>query len=501
MQVEKTLAGANMVLTGVDTKYNENRRGLNIYTLSQLLGVTGRTKGGEYITGTYEQSLYYLSIDERIAISRLCSPVAGIIASRMNRIGGMKWDIVSSRSEEDKIYEKLRTYKQIYDEYKTATELKYAIVRAQLYNNIRRELTDVLPDLSNFDRSLLRWKRFNQTVKLDFAEQIKEWVYQPNINDNFTTLTKKIVHDLMVHGCVAIYKEICEGRVENVYVLPGGTVVPLKNKFVSGADGYVQIAMGAEPQIMFSDELAYANYIPNTARAWGNIPLESLVNKIAESMLFDKLMAEQADGTIMPNKMVVVGENNPFGVLSEQYDMPLDVEEQRRVETKLNQPKKGGVITFSGNTATVVDLTRENTMAVQMQRQKDIREEVGLVFNASNLEMNLTGSSNTSGRETSESQQEVSEGRGIIPICQIIEEIYNRGILMQRFGPGWRFEFETSRNELAEIQLLQAKVQTGLYSINELRVDELGIDPLEGDEYNKPLGQQPQQQEQQGMQI
>ncbi|NCN22597.1 hypothetical protein GW934_03865, partial [Candidatus Falkowbacteria bacterium] len=161
------------------------------------------------------------------------------------------------------------------------------------------------------------------------------------------------------------------------------------------------------------------DYLPVSSRNYGMIPLEALIKKVTESLLFDNMMANQADGTKPPEKMVIVTEQNPFGSLDgdDAKDIPLDVDEQKRIEQKLSQPIKNGVMTFSGNHVEVVDLTRSDSMGNQMQRQKDIREEVALVFNATNMEVNLSGSDNTSGRSTSQAQMEIEQGKGIAPIA------------------------------------------------------------------------------------
>lgn len=492
-KVEKVIADMDNALgmTARPETQHPNSRGVQIYTASQLLGITGRTKDGTSHTVYYEQPLFYLTIEERYGIAKLCSPVAGIIYSRMHRISGTKFSVISDTQIEDRIADELKAYKAIFDEYKTAKEPQYIIARARVSMIIREKLPDVLPDLSNFHQSLNRWHKRIKMVKADRCDEIYNWLMQPNQNDYWEDFVKKWVFDLMVHGTAATYKEVVDGGLENFYLLPGGCVIPVKSKYVGGINAFVQITQGERPQIYYADELSYSNYLPTTARAYGHIPLEALINKVAESMLFDKLMAEQADGTVNPNKMVIIGENNPFGAISEQFSVPLPVEEQVRIENKLNQPKKGGAIVFSGNYANVVDLSRENTMQIQMERQKDIREEVGLVFSASNIEMNLGGSDRTSGRETSETQQEISEGRGIAPIVALLRRTMERDIIPFKFGNGYTLDFEGGATESESLDILLKKVQTGLYSVNELRSKELQEDPY-GAEYDKPMTPQAQ---------
>jgi len=483
-EIHETLMQTNMSEAG--TISSRDGRGYQVYTMSQLLGITGVAKDGARVTGYYEQPIFYLSLEERISIFRLCSPVFSVITSRMNRIAGMEWKIVADKQQEDKLYERLRALKQVCDEYKDSLDMAYQIARTKLMQEIKVTLPDVLPDLSNFQGSLIRWKRRIQNQNTDSGDWAKEWVMQPNINDKFPDLTKKQIADLMIHGAMACYKEISNNKIENIYTLPGGTVLPLKNIFAGGVQGYVQLMLGYEPQIMFGNELAYATYIPTTARSHGFVPLEALINKISESLLFDKLMADQADGTKAPEKMVIISNASPFGSLDKEFDIPIGEDEQKRVEQKLNSPKKGSIMTFTGNNATVVDLSRENTMSIQMQRQKDIREEVGLVFQATPMEMSLAGGDNTSGRSTSEAQQEIYHSAGILPIVKILETFWNYDILPFRFGPGYKLEFSVEKSEKEEMEVLKAKMDTGVYSINEIRTEDLNLDPFNDEKFDVP---------------
>lgn len=470
---------------------DKNRRGLQVYTMSQLMAISGRKKGGDMMTGFIEQPIFYLNVDERIGIFRLCAPVNGVVTSRMNRISALRWKVVTDKYNEDKIAERLKNLKQVYDEYSASTDEKYVIASALLRKDIEAELPDLLPDLSNFNKALLRWSRRIKMRSNDDCEQVMQWLMEPNIDDHWEDFLEKYVFDMMIHGATAIYKEALNGKVENLYILPGGTVIPLKNKYVGGAQGFVQILQaGMDPQIYFGDELSYSTYIPSSARNYGYIPLEALINKVSESLMFDKLMAEQADGTRMPEKMVIITDPSPFGDMNKEFNVPIDPDEQKRIEMKMNTPIKGSMMTFSGNDVTVVDLSRENTMAIQMQRQKDIREEVAMVFNASNIEMNLTGSENTSGRETSETQQEMLQNKGIIPIVKKIETQFTKDIIPFRFGPGFRLEADTERSETETVELMQKKMATGIYSINEIRVNELNLDPFDEEQFDKPSGSQ-----------
>lgn len=472
-----------------------NDRGLQVYTLTQLIGITGRDKEGNLVHGHREQALFNLTIDERLAVFKFCIPVQAVVTSRMRSIASLDFNVISEKKEEDRFYEQLKNYKAIYDEYAKAQDPKYIVARQVIYKEILDLLPDVLPDLSNFQRSLLRWRKRIRNMKIDQGEEIKNWMMEPNNGETLDSFTKKQVFDLMIHGQFSAYKDVLNNRLENVFLLAGGTVIPLKSKYVDGRNAYIQMLQGfAEPKIYFNDELYYDNYIPTTARAYGFIPLEALINKVTETLLFDELMANQADGTNYPEKMVIVTNNSPFGDMKREFNLPIDKEEQIRLEEKLNEPKKGRVMTFSGNRAIVLDISKENTMGVQSERQRDIREEVGLIFQATPMEMNLASGDNTSGRSTAEAQQDIYHRSGVTPIIKSIKTFWERGVLPYRYGSGWRLDYQSGKSEKDDVELVTMKKNSGVYAINEIREEDLNRDPIDDPAYDKP----PEQSSSQG---
>lgn len=478
--------------------YSQERgqRGLNAYTVSQILEATGRNKDGEISSYGVEQPYFYLTPNQRIEIYKLCPPVQGLINGRKLKISNTPFTVIPKKAEEDRIYDEYKNLYSIYKEYSNTQELKYLVIKAKIGNILREEMPDILPDLSNFNKSILRWKRKIQNTTTQKTEEIIEWLQEPKSGVNWSDFVKKWVEDLLVHGASGIYKDVQNNKLENFDTLPGGTIYPFKDRYFSNVYGFFQIVSGFEPQMFMPEELAYSQYMPTSSQSHGIVPLESLINKVCEYLLFDRLMADQADGTKPPEKLIIVTENkNPFGDFDKTEEIPLEASEQKRIETKLNQPRKYPIITFSGNDAKLIDLTRENTMPIQIARQKDIREDIALVFNASNMEMNLTGSDNTSGRSTAESQQEESQDRGISPMLNQLEELITKQILPYRFGIGYKLQFEHSKNDTEERQLDALKLNNGELTINELR-EKYGLTQFDDEQYNVPHGsiEQPQGQ-------
>jgi hypothetical protein len=462
------------------------RRGIGIYEPTQLIAQIGRTKEGANQTASLEQPYFYLTIQQRVEICKLASDVFSIITGRMNRISALDFQITPIRKDEDRIADQLKSIYQIYNERKALTDITSLAVKGKCFVEIVKHIPDCLPDLSNFNSALYRWKKNIGFRRTDEQNEIKDWMMEPINGMTWDRYIKKFVFDLLVHGAVATYKQMENNRLENFDTLPGGTVYRFKNRYFSAVNGYVQLVPGEEAQIMFDQELSYVEYLPTSAMSHSIVPLEALINKITETLLFDKLMSDQADGTKPPEKLVIItNEYDPFGDFDNPQEMPVNPDEQKRIELKLNTPRKYAVATLTGNNVNVVDLTRENTMAIMLERQRIIRESVGMVFNASNVEMNLTGSDSTNGRESGKIQQELSQGRGIAPILMLIGRAMTRDIIHHRYGYGYQMEYAETKDAMEQAQLDSMELNNGLVTINELRERE-GKTLFEDDQFNKP---------------
>lgn len=469
---------------------NKNRRGLNVFTMSEIIGISGMAKTGNRITAQVQIPIFILSPIERETIARMNSYIFGIVLSRMNRISSLKWDITKKSSNEDRIVEYLKTYKQIHDEYGDINSLKDKVIRRKMYMNIKEELPDVKEDLSNFDASLRRWKKLLNIRITDSSQRIQDWIENVNNEDDFEIYKKKWVFDLLIHGSTSHFKKYINGVLEDIYMLPGGSVYPLRSRYVGGTTGYAQILPGFDPKIYFQDEMIFNRYVPTSARSYGLIPLEALINKIAESLLFDKLAADRADGTKPPEKIVVFGEKT--GLMGDlgnvEFDTPIDKSKQTQLETKLNEERKNAVITLSGyGTPIVMDISKADTFQAQSERQSKLLKDIALVFNTSNIEINLTGGDNTSGRTTSESQERIEREKGIYPIVRMMDKTVSKGWIPFKFGGGWVFEHKTGLSDEEQLRLETMKIQTGTYDVNQIR-EERGDEPYPEDKYERPPG-------------
>lgn len=482
------LAGTNQLGSSMQNFNSTDKRGINIYELSELFGVSARDKEGNLHSGTVERPVFSLSVFDRIEIFKRASMVQGVVTSRAKRISALNWKIQRKNIDFDRLISELKEYKEVYDEYADAIDLKNLVVKSQMRNAIIQKLPEVKLDMSNFNSALRRFKRKTERVEFDKATEIEEWLKNPNIHDTFECIIQKWVTDLMVHGSVGIYKEWMNKTVENFYLLPGGTVYPFRSPHVGGVSAYFQIIPGMEAKIYFDDEISFSSYVPTSWSSYGEVPLEALINKVAESLLFDRRSADQADGTKPPEKAIIFESSRPGlpSLTTDILDLPMNKSEQRRIETALNEPRQEAIKTLTGvGTPTVVDLSRADTFSAQQSRQDKLLRDVAMIYNMTNMEINLAGGEFTSGKETSDAQKEMEQEKGIAPIVRAIENIINRSILPFRFGWDWEFVFDTELSEEEQMEIILKKKNSGIYSVNELR-EEQNLDVFPEEQYDRP---------------
>jgi hypothetical protein len=469
------------------TKPEHNRRGINIYSPSQVFDLLSVDQNGNRQEVTIEYPFSYLSIDQRVQIFRVADPVFGIVAGRMRRIASIDFSVEKDRTEMDKMFDQVSSAYEVYGEFSGYQDAKYIVAAREIAANITKVVPDLLPDLSNFSSAFRRYRKHCKAQATSSADEIKEWMMEPNNGVTWEQYIQKVVFDLHIHGASATYKNNLDGRLENFDTLPGGTVFKQKNPYFGAGDCYVQNVPGFEPQLFYQNEVMYEDYLTTSYSNTPMLPLEALINKMIEYMLFDKLMADQADGTKPPNKaMIVTNPNNPFGDLEDNESVyPIDRAEQDRIQAKVNDPIKHGIVTLTGNRVTMVDLTREKTMETQNLRQKDIKEAVAVVYNASNMEMNLTGSDQTSGRQTAVVQLELATGMGLAPTMINIQQKMNTDIIPYRAGPSFKMKFDIGRDEMQQRQIDALALANGEITKNEIRERE-GKPVFEGEQYNLP---------------
>lgn len=470
-------------------------RGITVIDAEQLLQITGATKEGKAIQVGLESQWLNTDPYTALEIVRRCPPVLGVVTGRANLIAGLPWVIEPVSKNEDRAVARLKDYREMFMEWDNVG------VRIGLHAKIRERLVDIKPDLSNFDASLRRWSRRIKDRKSDESSQVEDWI-NSGAGTNWSDFAKQFVSDLLTHGRGANFKIMGEERLEGFELLPGGTVFPVQGQFAGGYRAYIQVSPGhsgylddfgnarlISPQLFFANEMDFSYWMPNSLKLNGLTPIDALLNLCAEDMLRTHKFATMADGSKPPHKVLVMTHDASFNPSSmgDKVD-PVDQEEQRRVENKLNRDRKDhGITTLTQyGTPFMLDLSGADTMESEMRRQDQIDEKVALVFHATPLEMNKTGSEDTSGRSTSEAQRAALNSKGVAPIVINLEESFNLDLIPWRYGPGYydmNFSVDQTAREEAEIGALRLKAG---WAMNEVRVPQ-GLDPFNDPKFDEPV--------------
>ncbi|ATN95034.1 portal protein [Leptospira phage LE4] len=496
------------MFAGISTVPSDRTKGRGYAVLSpyDLTAMSGRTKDGKNVTVNVDQ--HYATVDPLTAIQifQRCAPVFGIVTSRANKVSSVNFRILSKKDSKqlDKLVEDLKNSYSVMMEYKNLNTAYGLGIKIGHFQKIRKHLPDCLPDLSNFNQCLYRYSKRLKGQIFDKCQEIEDWFKKPSPGILWNDFCKQWALDLLVHGRASLYKRRDNlGKIADLYVMPGGTVLPIKGKFLGGALGYIQFMYGnlENPQLFYTDEVSFSQYMPSSALANGFTPLDCLINMVAEQLLFEQTAVTKADGSTPPQKLLVFGDTSP-GFSPDQtggWDTssdPLDKDEQKRIEEKLNRQRRENAIAIISGTGQpfMVDLTGNDIFGNQISRLDQIKKYVAIAYNASNLEINETGGDGTSGRSTSETQERNDNSKGIRPILKIMGETCTHEIIPEKFGFGYDFEFMEDISESEQLEIVTKKVGTGLYSKNELRVKDLDEDPINDPAFDIPEGSNLQNQ-------
>lgn len=476
--------------------YNDQlNRGINVQAKGDVVGASGRMLDGSISREPIQPPYFSLTPLERDEIVKQNSYVQGIITGRMHRISGIDWIVEPTGRMEEDFIDAMRMRFQLYEEYKNVPELKYKVASIRQSSILRENLIDLLPDMSNFKSALRRWRlKYKHQVRTSSA-QVEDWINRANDQVDFEEFQKKWVYDLMAHGASSIFWDTQAPNIQKTfYMLPGGSVMQIRHPYAGPGVAWVQMVAGYETKIYLENEMIYDTYIPTSSRTYGVVPLDALVNKVAESLMFDRMSAERADGTRPPEKMVVFGEQSPIpgfgGNNPDSFSIPLPTDQMGKLEQKINTERQNAIAVISGvGTPQILDLSRADTFAAQNERQTRLLKDIALVFNVSNNEINETGAEGSSGRAVSESLERVDKEKGTGPIIRVIDKTMTKKVLTRKFGDNWIFKHKGALSELEEVELDAKKLSSSTYSVNEIR-EARGEDPFSGEEFNKPSNAQ-----------
>lgn len=489
-------ASKDIVVSQQSYNSKDTDRGYIILNLTQLRNKSGHTASGGTYSGRVDTFRDILLPQDRNTIIMLFTPLFSIISNVAKMISSIKYSFQAEKHHIDRIEHELRKYYSINQDYNNYYEMtkdvKYLIQSLFLKKIMIDFLAEygLLPDLSNFEKSMLFWKRDVQFYKIDHQRFINEWFEHPNEMDTQEEYIEKWIYDYMVHGATASYID-CN---HNPWILAGGTVrqyyertiTELKRKGV----GYVQILPVINRAFSYlHSEIDYTRFMPVSWRATGLNPVENLLTEIIEFGNFDQLATELSNKETPPSKMVLLLRKNEIGNIDEKDIVKIleetTEESQERLEEKLKEPVKGGIVTHRGDNVVVVDLSRTDYMIPGSQRQQELKKRFAMTFGLTSLDMNEMVEIN---RATSETEYNLMKARAVMPILSKFRNHINN-VIRRKFGR-FTLEIGSSGNEIDWGKINQIK-QSGVTTVNEIRTQELNLMPLPQEEADQLPGTQP----------
>ena len=476
-------------------QYKEiEKLGHRAYTIehyNQVRSITGYDRLGNLVEANIEYPSYTLTPQERIEIYRRCALVLGIVSRRMNLIGSLEITVSKNSYLIENKISGWKHLKSIYDDFKNSQDQEYQLAAGILGAKIRSQLPDCLPDLSNFSRAITRYNKIEKSKNKTSADQIADFLYTPNNTENFSDFVKKYVNSLLIHGHTGIHKKYNprDNTLLSLHILPGGTVFPIRTSYTSNYAGLVQHSYEtSHTNILYPDECIYDIYLPISDSTMGVIPLESVINKVTEELFQEQYWSEQADGTRPIEKLLAISNRQlPGGFEQEGKVSPMEKAEKERMEQAVMQSKKNAITVVTGlGDIAVHDISKENIGDLQLKRKEAIIKDIAAVFNATPLEMNQTGSEGTSGRSTAEAQLEEAVRSGSYPIIKSIQDALQTGLIDPHFGSLFEIEFSSDRDDKEKMEAAREKVDSGIFSVNEVRMSDFNEEPFDEVEYDYP---------------
>lgn len=289
----------------------------------------------------------------------------------------------------------------------------------------------------------------------------------------FREFQDTLIEDLLVLDAACAYKQ--RDRAGNIlYYMPvDSSTIKLRvdeqgNTPEPPEPAYIQYVNGNKTGEFTADEMIYEMMNPRTETPYGLAPLESLI-LIVTSALKGTLynLAFLTEGNV-PEGIMSMPEGWSTKQISEYADywdalISGDQGQQRKVKFA-----PGGSTYTATNKITDMAFKEFNEWLLMITcAMFDIQpQEIGFTMQVNKA----------NGAE----QNDIATRRGLLPLANLLTEIYDDIIQVDLGFPHLKFKFYglEDRDQLLEAQVQQIHVQSGIRTIDEIRKDDLSLDPL-----------------------
>jgi phage portal protein BeeE len=336
-------------------------------------------------------------------------------------------------------------------------------------NTIKKEVAQ-----STWD--IIPRKGWETTVNQKHVEQATNLFLEPNSNgETLRVLLERILEDLLVLDAATIEKVWnLKGELLELNSVDGATIRPVFNIYgeVDPNYAFVQVINGKTMAEFKKNEMIYIMQNPQNdimTFGYGLSPIESILLQVQASLNAD-----------MYNARSFSEDNIPPGIL-DLGDMSEDEANRFKAlwdATVVGNTQKMKFVWGSNNSKKYIPF-QQNNKDMQFVEYVDWLSRIKLaVYGLSTLDANITQDVN---RSTAETQYNISNSRGIRSVKKLIEEYFNREILMAMGFNDVVFKFDELPNiqdKKTQAEIDKIYIETGVTDPNEVRVRE-GQDELD----------------------
>lgn len=293
-------------------------------------------------------------------------------------------------------------------------------------------------------------------------------------NENMRLLLDRIIEDLLILDAAVVEKVInpITEQVVGLNSIDGATIKPVYNEFGElGSPAYIQQIQGKTVARFEMNEVIYMMQNPQNdieTFGYGLSPIESILLDVQASLNANLYNAQAFSQDNIPPGILDLGDMDEANAL--RFQAIWDA-------TVIDNTHKMKFL-YGGNDKKYIPL-KGNNKDMQFVEYIDWLSRVKLAaFGLTGLDANIIQDVNYS---TSKSQRMLSESRGVQSVKRLIEEYFNREIILAMGIEDIEFKFVA--NENIEERKTQADVdkiylETGVYTADEIRQRD-GLQPLE----------------------
>jgi len=300
------------------------------------------------------------------------------------------------------------------------------------------------------------------------VDKVMEFFKRPNKNDeSFVSILRKILRDILEIDAGVIVKVFGDrGKLEEIYAADGSSFLIDVDRYgnVKGYWQYSYAAPHSEP-IKFDDrEIVYIKANPRSYSVYGWSPIQSLreiLKALVKSAEWNQKYFEQ--GAV------------PQGILSL---IGMSETDFNRFKAYWNSQVRGAPykVPIVGNDVKWIPLNLSNK---DMQFLESQNWYLKLVMAMFKVPPSMLGFTEDVNRATAYEQGRTFTRKAILPLLRLLEYHINLEIVSE-LADDVEFKFNPSDpiEEQRQLEIWEKKLQMGLTTINDIRVNEMGLDPV-----------------------